>query len=143
MASDTVFFVCLHGSAKSLIAARHFNRLARERDLTVRAESAGLEPDDAPPANVVDGLARDGFDVADYRPAAVAHDRLAAAVRVIAFGCDVDGASDGILLENWSAMPMVTDGYDRARDAIVARVRQLVDELAAPAPIHDLERRPR
>ena len=28
MSEDTVLFVCLHGAAKSLIAASHFQRLA-------------------------------------------------------------------------------------------------------------------
>jgi len=140
MPSDTVFFICLHGSAKSLIAAQHFNRLAGERQLATRAESAGLEPDDAPPANVIGGLARDGFDVAGYRPRALARNRLEEAERVITFGCDVAGTPDSIRVETWADMPMVSDGYDRARDAIIARLRQLVDELAGASAIHELQR---
>ena len=33
----TVVFVCEHGAAKSVVAAAHFNRMARERGLAVRA----------------------------------------------------------------------------------------------------------
>src|SRR5438128_12473611 len=60
-----VLFVCLHGSAKSLIAAEHFNRIAAARGLGARATSAGTEPDDAIPPHVIPGLpaggiARDG-----------------------------------------------------------------------------------
>ena len=37
MREDTVLFVCLHGAAKSLIAARHLERLAREHGIGMRA----------------------------------------------------------------------------------------------------------
>jgi len=63
-----VLFVCLHGSAKSLIAAEYFNRLASARGLDASATSAGTEPDDAIPPRVVSGLAGDGIDVAGRRP---------------------------------------------------------------------------
>jgi protein-tyrosine-phosphatase len=60
-----ILFVCLHGSAKSVIAAAHANRLARGR---VEASSAGLEPDPAIPQQVVDGLAADGMHVPETPP---------------------------------------------------------------------------
>jgi hypothetical protein len=60
---STIVFVCLHGSAKSLIAAEHLNRLARLRGASIRGESLGLEPDADVPPNVVIGLAADGIDV--------------------------------------------------------------------------------
>ena len=41
MSSQKVSFVCLHGSAKSLIAAEYFNRLAIERNLPLRATTSG------------------------------------------------------------------------------------------------------
>jgi len=40
-----VLFVCLHGSAKSLIALEHFRRLAAERGIAVEAAAAGTAPD--------------------------------------------------------------------------------------------------
>jgi len=53
-----VLFVCLHGSAKSLIAAEYFNRLAAARGLGVTATSAGTEPDAEIPPRVVQGCGR-------------------------------------------------------------------------------------
>ena len=47
MSDRTVVFVCLHGAAKSLIAATLFQRLADERGLAVRSTFAGTEPDPA------------------------------------------------------------------------------------------------
>jgi len=63
-----VLFVCLHGSAKSLIAAEYFNRLAAARGLGVRATSAGTEPDAEIPPRVAQGLRADGIDVEGRRP---------------------------------------------------------------------------
>src|SRR4029453_17394056 len=40
-----VLFVCLHGAAKSVVAAAHFRRLASARGLSISAVAAGTEPD--------------------------------------------------------------------------------------------------
>jgi arsenate reductase len=67
MVSQKVAFVCLHGSAKSLIAAEYFNHLAAERNLPLRAITSGPEPDNKVPENVVAGLKSRGFDVGQHR----------------------------------------------------------------------------
>ena len=41
-----VLFVCEHGSTKSTVAAAHFNKLAGERGLKLRAVSRGTNPDE-------------------------------------------------------------------------------------------------
>ena len=41
----TVVFMCPHGAAKSVLASAYFERLAKERGLNVRVESAGTDPD--------------------------------------------------------------------------------------------------
>lgn len=128
--SPTVYFICLHGSAKSLIAAQHFNRLARDRGMLLEAESMGIEPDPEVPAAVIAGLAHDGFDVRGYAPQQIEPERLARAPCVVSFGCEVPLATDAAHLEHWDDLPMVSDGFARARDAIVARVERLVDALA-------------
>jgi protein-tyrosine-phosphatase len=126
----TVLFVCLHGSAKSLIAAQHFTRLARERGLRYRGESAGLEPDSELPAPVAAGLARDGIDIAGYVPRVVTAASVAEAAYVVSFGCDLPETMVGVRHERWDDLPMVSDGFERARDAIVARVERLIDTVA-------------
>jgi protein-tyrosine-phosphatase len=75
MDSQKVAFVCLHGSAKSLIAAEYFNRIATERNLPLRATTAGPEPDGEVPQNVVAGLRSRGIDVSQYRPTLIAAER--------------------------------------------------------------------
>jgi hypothetical protein len=47
MAHEKVVFVCLHGAAKSVIAAELFNRRSSEAGLPARAVALGLEPDPA------------------------------------------------------------------------------------------------
>lgn len=44
-----IVFICLHGSAKSQMAAAHFNRIARERGLPFTAVSRGIQVDGSIP----------------------------------------------------------------------------------------------
>lgn len=126
-ATDLVLFVCEHGSAKSLIAAEHFARLAAARGLPLRAASAGVNPDDIVPQNVVIGLALDGFDVRQRAPARFEPSLLERAHHVVSFGCVLPAAQ--VTVERWDDLPMVSDGYDAARAAIVARVESLLARL--------------
>src|SRR5690348_8977400 len=87
--SRPVLFVCLHGSAKSLIAVEHFNLLARSRGLDIRAESSGLEPDEEVPRAVVGGLAASGIEVGDYKPRQLTREHLQTARRIVSFGCEL------------------------------------------------------
>ncbi len=126
---ETILFVCLHASAKSLIAMEFFNRLATEQGVQLRALSAGTEPDDAVPPDVVAGLAGDGFDVADRKPLALTRALVAGALAVISFGPHVD-APGAVPVTHWDDMPAVSDDYARARDAIRSRVEALFAEMA-------------
>jgi protein-tyrosine-phosphatase len=128
-APPRVLFVCLHGAAKSVIAAAHFRRLAAARGLTIGAVAAGTEPDPELAPKAVTGLAGDGLAAAPARPRPVTLYDLDTASRVVGFGCDVAPAR-GQRVEQWD-VPAVSDGYAAARDRIVARVESLVAELAA------------
>jgi hypothetical protein len=131
--SPTVYFVCLHGSAKSLIAAHHFNRLAGARGLPHRADSMGVDPDAEVPPPVIAGLARDGFEMHGYTPQPLDAARLAGAGCVVSIGCELPPIDGVDRFEQWNDLPLVSDGFDRARDAIVERVEELVDALARNA----------
>ena len=54
----TILFVCEHGSAKSIIAAAHFNDLAARTGSPYRAIARGLRPDREIPPYVKSGLSR-------------------------------------------------------------------------------------
>jgi arsenate reductase (thioredoxin) len=81
----TIVFVCEHGSAKGVVAAAHFNRLAAERGLELRAVSRGTDPDTeiAPAAEV--GLRADGLVVVERSLAKLTQTDAAKAVRVVTF----------------------------------------------------------
>ena len=124
-----VLFVCLHGSAKSLIAARLFQRLAAEESLDVQSSSAGIEPDVAIPSHVIAELAAEGIDVSEVIPAQATPDLLASADRVVSLACDVTPIAKDAHVIRWDDVPAVSDGYAQARDAIVTRLQGLLDEI--------------
>jgi protein-tyrosine-phosphatase len=132
MKAQNVAFVCLHGSAKSLIAAEQFNRLSQQRGLPFRATTSGPEPDAEVPANVIAGCKTRGIDVSQYRPALVAADKLAAADLVVSFACDAGRRlAPGKPEERWDECPAVSDDFDVAWTFITGRVANLIARLAA------------
>src|SRR5215468_707500 len=131
MTTPNVLFVCLHGSAKSLIAAEHFRRLATERGVRMDAVSAGTEADSEVPPRVVQGLLAEGIDVRGRRPHQVTRTDVMTASRVVTFACDLgDMAPAGMALDRWDDVPAVSEDFTQARDVIVARVSQLLEECA-------------
>ena len=126
-----VLFVCLHASAKSLIAAEYFNKVAAERRLPFRAVSAGTDPDKSVPPHVVAGMHGDGYDVSARTPLRLTRELAAPAHIAVSFEPDLAGhVPHGCIVECWS-VPAVSDDYAIARDAIRARVDGLIGKLAS------------
>lgn len=131
MDSIDVLFVCLHGSAKSVIAAELFRREAAARGLAMTTASAGIEADEAVPAGVAAGLAAEGIDVSSTLPRQLTGAIVASARRVVALGCRIDETGYALPdLRRWDDIPPVSDGFEPARDVILDRVSALLDELA-------------
>ncbi len=123
----TVVFVCLHGVAKSVIACAYLNRFSAERGLDIRASAVGVTPEPEIPLQVREGLLQDGLDVTRHRPRSVTSEELAAAWRVVSFGCDLSHvAPSGFAFERWDDVPSVSNGFSAARDAIARRVQRLL-----------------
>ena len=132
MASQKVAFVCLHGSAKSLIAAQYFNRIAIERNLPLRATTAGPEPDGEVPENVVAGLKSRGIDVGQYRPTLIAAEQLSDTSLIVSFACDAGRRlAPSKPEECWDECPAVSENFDVAWTFITGRVEKLISRLAA------------
>src|SRR6266851_8139621 len=85
----TVVFVCEHGSAKSIIAAAEFERMAKENGLDLNILARGANPDAEIPKLVRDGLKADGFDLGDFKPTRVSEKDLKGAVKIVSFGPDL------------------------------------------------------
>ena len=131
MPTKTVLFVCLHGAAKSVLAAADFERLARERGLDARATSAGTEPDREIAPRVIAELRAEGVDLRGRHPQRVTRADVERAWRVVAFGCDLgELAAAGPRVEQWE-VPAVGEDFGKARAAIEARLVRLLDELSA------------
>jgi len=131
MPTKTVLFVCLHGAAKSVLAAADFERLARERGLDARATSAGTEPDREIAPRVIAELRAEGVDLRGRHPQRVTRADVERAWRVVAFGCDLgELAAAGPRVEQWE-VPAVGEDFGKARAAIEARLVRLLDEISA------------
>jgi arsenate reductase (thioredoxin) len=129
--TQTILFVCEHGSAKSVIAAAHFNRLAEQRGLPYRAIARGINPDREIPQQVRFNLAKDGLDVTTWKPQRVADKDVREAARVVTFGCrlpfpEKSGAGKFV---DWQDVPSTSEDYERVRTMIVNKIDALLKTL--------------
>ncbi len=126
--TGTVLFVCEHGSAKSVVAAAHFNRIAAARGLPFRAISRGTVPDPEMAPAAVEGLLRDGLKPDDPAPAKLDQAHLDAAVRVVTFCPLPPGLQVKPPVEQWEVPPVSTE-YAASREAMLLRIERLLLEL--------------
>jgi len=129
-AQGTVLFICEHGTVKSLIAKVWFERYAAEAGLQMTALSRGTAVDSAVPPFMLAGLAADQFTLGSWHSQALAPADLANAAFVVSF--DVPAAASAAApapRQQWDGLPSVSANFANGRDAIKARVRQLVDSL--------------
>lgn len=129
--SQTVVFVCEHGTVKSVVALAYFRQLAQERDLNIRAISRGTAPDSAVPARVREGLRLDGLVLGPFTPARFTLADLVSAITVISFDQPTVAELVGgrVPTAQWNGLPAVSEDYRIARDSIRVRVTRLVDSL--------------
>lgn len=128
--SKIVAFVCLHGSAKSLIAAEYLTRTAGARGLNFVGTTSGPEPDPEIPENVVAGLSEKMIDVRGRIPALVSADALANADHIVSFGYDLASlVPPGRRVESWADCPAVSDDFETAWTFITGRVDRLLETL--------------
>jgi protein-tyrosine-phosphatase len=142
MSERTILFVCLHGAAKSVIAASHCQRLADAAGAPIRATFAGTEPDPEIAPAATTGLLAEGIDVREQPTHRVTPEELRSAWRVVSFGCDLEALAPGVPVERWDDVPAVSESYPAARDAIVARLPRLVESAPrTPGASLPLDRR--
>ena len=133
-----VLFVCVHNAGRSQMAKAMFNRLASERGLNLRAESAGTEPGEGVHDIVAEAMQEMGFDLRSERPKLLTDGMVEDAKRVITMGCAIDSeACPAIFLRNvedWGLPDPKGQhiGEVRAiRDVIGGKVEELLGELSA------------
>jgi hypothetical protein len=129
-ARPTVVFVCEHGSAKSIIAASEFERMATEKGLDLNILARGANPDAEIPKLVRDGLKADGYDVGTLKPTRITEKELKGAVRIVSFGPDLKPwLADGAVVLDWSATPSVSEDYRTARKYIRKQLVILLEDF--------------
>jgi arsenate reductase len=127
----TVAFVCLHGAAKSVLAAACFERLAEARGVRVRALAAGTEPDPEIAPAVLRALLAEGIDLRGQRPRRVTPEDLAGAAAVVSFGPDLSAlVAPGRPIVRWDDVPALSEGVEAGRAAILARLPTLLQEVS-------------
>ena len=129
-AKPTVVFVCEHGSAKSIIAAAEFERMAKEKGLDLNILARGANPDPEIPKLVRDGLKADGFDVGNQKPLKVSQKDLKGAAKIVSFGPDLKPwLADGTAVLDWSATPSLNENYRKAHDYIRSQLEILLRDF--------------
>ena len=119
-------FVCLHGAAKSIVAATYFNKIAAETGREMYAVARGLEPDLGLSDATVNGLLHDGLAASELRPQKLLLDELVTAQRIISF-CELPEAYRGkSAIEYWEDVPPVSESYEIARDAILVKLKEMM-----------------
>jgi len=126
----TVLFVCEHGTVKSLLAKVLFEEYSKEVGLEMRAESRGTKADSTVPPWMMSALAADHVKLAGWHPQSLAASDLASAFYVVSFDVPAVATSNAHAPRTqWDGLPSVMQDYSKGRDAIKARVHQLVDSL--------------
>jgi arsenate reductase (thioredoxin) len=126
----TIVFVCEHGAAKSIIAAAYFNKFALEQSIPLQAIARGTTPDETLSPKTVTGLKEDGLQPTEIVPQKLSSADLESARKIVSF-CDLSGEPFDIPVEveQWQGVPPVSENYQTARDAIVERLKILMNDL--------------
>jgi protein-tyrosine-phosphatase len=128
--AQTILFVCEHGSAKSIIAAAHFNDLAARNGLPYRAIARGVHPDKEIPPYIVSGLGAEGLNVRGWQPRRFSEDDVLKAARVITLGCALPTSKTFAAgqAQDWN-IPSPSENYPNASRAIAERIALLLKQL--------------
>ena len=125
-----VLFVCVHNAGRSQMAAG-LVKLRSEGRIHVR--SAGSDPADTINPAVLEAMEEIGVDLSEEFPKPLTDEVVRAADAVITMGCgDACPIYPGKRYEDWELDDPAGKDLEtvrRIRDAIDARVRNLVDDL--------------
>jgi arsenate reductase len=125
--NQTIVFVCEHGTAKSVIAAAYFNKLAQERNSEVHAIARGMHPDAELSPKAITGLRDDGLSPTELVPQKLSLEDVESAQRIITF-CELPAEyQQKANVEHWNGVPPVSEDYQKARDAILERINRFLN----------------
>ncbi|AYB29149.1 hypothetical protein [Chryseolinea soli] len=126
---QTIVFVCEHGSAKSVIAATYFNKLAKEKNIPWQAVSRGTHPDSEISPKTKKLLLEDDLLDTSFIPKKLTQDDVDTTRQVILF-CSLPQTIQGKGKTSHWEVNAVNDDFQKLRSDIVSRIAPLVDSLA-------------
>lgn len=127
-AQKTILFVCEHGSAKSIVAASHFRKIAKQEGLNIKVISRGTNPDKAVPEKVNQFLVKDGLEKHTTAPEQLSADDIKNADYVVAFSTLPANVGKPRNFEAWDT-PSFEAGYPAARDSITVNIRKIIQKI--------------
>ncbi len=130
-----IIFVCVGNSCRSQMAEGFFNHHARERKMSIRAESAGTKPAGYVHPSAIAAMAEKGIDISKQRSKGITPQQLLHYDIVITMGCSdknicsatFRGDSHDWGIEDPFDQPLQV--YRRVRDQIEKKVVALLTEL--------------
>jgi protein-tyrosine-phosphatase len=126
----TVLFVCEHGTVKSLLAKLLFDEYAAQVGLPMRADSRGTAVDSVVPPWMQARLAQSQLAFEGFVPRALTAADLSSATYIVSFDLPASAsAGTHAPRARWDSLPPASRDFVASRDAIKARVFQLVDSL--------------
>jgi protein-tyrosine-phosphatase len=124
-----IVFVCEHGAAKSILAAAYFNKMAREKNLSLTAIARGTHPDAELSPKTIAGLREDGLTPIESIPTKLSLADVESVQRIVSF-CELpEEYYQEAIVEQWGGVPPVSEDYEKARDVIVQRLQKLMSDL--------------
>jgi arsenate reductase (thioredoxin) len=124
--NSLIIFVCEHGAAKSIMAAAYFNKLAEERNLSLRAIARGTNPDAELSPKTIAGLQADGLSPTESAPQKLTLPEVESAQQIISF-CELwEEFQNKVIIERWDDIPPVSENYELARDVILEKINRLL-----------------
>jgi len=124
----TILFVCEHGSAKSIVAAAHFNRIAEKEGIQIKVISRGTKPDEVVPEKINNLLNGDGFKSHTEAPVQLTAQDLKNADYVVTFNPIPSTIGSSQNIETWN-IPSFEAGYPAARDSMLVHIRKIIERI--------------
>jgi protein-tyrosine-phosphatase len=126
---QTIVFVCEHGSAKSVIAAAYFNKLAKEKNIPWQAVSRGTHPDPAISPKTKKLLADDNLLDESFIPKTLTQADVDTTRQTILF-CSLPQTIQGKGKTSHWEVNAVNDDFQKLRNDIISKITPLIDSLA-------------
>ena len=125
-----IVFVCEHGSAKSVIAATYFNKLAKEKNLSWEAVARGTDPDTVISPKTKQLLVEDDLFDKNFVPRKLSQLDVNDAQRVVLFYTLPESIKGKNNVEYWKGIDAVNGDFVKLRNDIVNKITPLVDSLS-------------